>query len=683
MPNEETVWLMHRPRIFPPLLSSAAILFGAAQASAQGVTPLDVVTVTGTRTPEVAGDVAAPLSVVPYDELRRRQPQNLHDILRFLPGVEVEGLPRSSVLEPQIRGLSGNRVVLRTDGVRQNFVAGHKGRLFLDPEFLRQADVLRGPGTLLYGSGALGGVLNLRTIEAADLLAPGRRFTAAGFGGFQTANDQWRLGSIAAFREGALDGVFGVVGRSGHNFRDGAGRNIPFSAADNVQGLAKIGWTVGDGFRLGFSSLAFGENALIPFAANTTATTNISKRRQRQWQTALNAEIAPPGQDWLDLAATLYYAQFRVDERRVDSPARPLAETDLDTVGLDVANTTRFSLFGADRNALTIGFDGFRDLQRGALNGAPRAGFPDAEQTVVGVFAQHQLTLGRLTLTGGLRYDRYDQEATGQRSRSDDRLSPKLSAAVQVTDWLAPYVAYAEAFRAPSLTEIYATGVHFPVRLFPLPPIFNVFVPNPDLRPETAKNKEAGVNLRFRNVFEERDSLRGRISLFQTDYDDFIELRVTATTTEARNVRSARIRGVEAEFGYDGPAWFATLTASALRGDDRTGNRPLALIPAHKAGLIIGRRFAELGLVAGGRFLAVATQDRKPDTTRETSGYGLLDLFLSWEPLDGPLAGLRLDLGVDNLFDQPYRRLAWDSGPTPAPFYDVGRNIKIALRAQF
>jgi hemoglobin/transferrin/lactoferrin receptor protein len=348
---------------------------------------------------------------------------------------------------------------------------------------------------------------------------------------------------------------------------------------------------------------------------------------------------------------------------------------------------TDVTLGGLRRHTLTYGIDAFHDHQEGTRNGRPRPGFPKAEQTIIGLYAQNQIAFGPLTVPLGFRfdhYDHYDQSAEGQRSRSESRLSPKASVAWQVTDWLASYVAYTEAFRAPTLTERFMSGVHFPLGRGR----FNFFVPNPDLKPEVARNTEAGVNLRFRDVLAPRDSLRARLSVFQADFDDFIETIITNPPrahgrTEARNVTRARIRGVEFEAGYDSGRWFASFGASLLRGDNFTENRPLNLIPAHKAALTVGHRFLEHGIILGGRVLAVATQDRKPFSPYPTSGYGLVDLFASWEPAEGPLVGWRLDLAVDNLLDHAHRRLSWDSGAVPADFYDVGRNIKIALRAQF
>jgi hemoglobin/transferrin/lactoferrin receptor protein len=673
--------------MFRTLVLASTALAGAAlaQTGPQGVTALDAVTATATRTPEVAGDVAAPVSVVPREEIERRQPQNLNDLLRDMPGVEADGLPRNSVMQPQIRGLGDDRVVVRLDGVRQNFSSGHRGRLFLDPLLLRQVDVLRGPGSLLYGSGALGGVIALRTVDAADLLRPGETMTGIVSGGFQSNNNLWYGSLTSAFRAGPLDGLASVIGRTSGNYSDGRGQGIPYSAADTVSGLAKLGWTVGGGLRLGLSALGFGENTTIPTAANTTSTTNIAKRRLRQQQLALTGSYAPEGSDWIDAQFTGYATNVGIRERRVVPNDGRYDETDYTTYGLDLQNTTRFALGALGRHTLTYGIDLFRDEQEGRRNKALRPEFPKADQTIIGLFAQDQIAFGPLTLTLGLRYDRYEQDAAGQPGRSDSRLSPKAALAWQVTDWLSPYVAYTEAFRAPGLSELYATGVHFALG----PTVFNFFVPNPALRPEIAKNKEAGINLRFRDVLAPRDSLRARLSAFQTDFDDFIELVVTQPpfpangTTQARNVSRARIRGIEFEAGYDSGTWFATLGASALEGRNLTQGGPLSLVPAHKASLTLGYRFLETGLVVGGRVLAVATQKDKPQPSYPTSGYGLVDLFASWEPTEGPLLGWRLDVGVDNLLDHAYRRLSWDSGATPSQYYDVGRNVKVALRTQF
>jgi len=243
-----------------------------------------------------------------------------------------------------------------------------------------------------------------------------------------------------------------------------------------------------------------------------------------------------------------------------------------------------------------------------------------------------------------------------------------------VTPWLQPYVGYAEAFRAPSLTELYVGGQHFPG---------NRFVPNPNLRPETSQNVEIGANLRFSDVLRPGDRLRMRVTAFRSEIDDFIEQIVLRTTTVARNIGSARIQGIEAEAQYDAGTWWLGLGAAALEGDNLETDQPLASIPAHRLNLTGGYRFLESGVTVGGRWTLAAEQDRAPNlpgVAQETSGYGLVDLFASWTPPAAP--NLRLGLAVDNLLDQPYRPVSWNSDPPP-PFYAVGRNIRANLRIAF
>ncbi|MCS6921884.1 MAG: TonB-dependent hemoglobin/transferrin/lactoferrin family receptor [Elioraea sp.] len=670
------------------LLCSVVLLPGLAAAqSAPRETPLDAIQTEATRTPQAAGDVAAPVTVLRREDLLRRQPANINDLLSDIPGAEADGLPRNTVMQPQIRGLGDERVIVRLDGVRQNFNSGHRGRLFLDPELLREATVLRGPASMLYGSGALGGVFSLRTIEADDVIRPGHATGAILGFGYDTNGSRFRLSALGAARAGGFDVVGGIVRRTGQGLTDAAGTTIPFTDQRTLSGLLRTGWEAAPGLRLSLSALQFREDGLMPVAANTITTTNIADRDLTQTQFAFDVRYAPPGNPWLDMRATLYRNLVEIEERRVVPADNRRDGTKLETIGLDIQNTARFTVLGAERNALTFGLEVYRDEQIGSRNGAPRPQYPNAEQTVLGVFVQNELTLGAVTVTGGLRFDRFDQSAQGQPGRDFSRLSPRISLAWQVTPWLQPYVSYAEAYRSPALTELYNAGVHFPIQIFP--PLFNVFVPNPNLRPETARNAEIGANLRFRDVLTEGDSLRIRVSAFNNNLSDFIETVVMATTTEQRNVTRARIRGVEAEAFYDSGAWFAGLGASALQGDNRVTGEPLSLIPAHKLSLSLGRRFEETGLVLGGRVLLAAEQDRKPrdpatnQPARPTGGYATLDLFLSWQPPEGALDGWRLDIGATNVLGARYRRLSWDAGSTPAPFYEVGRNIRFAVRRQF
>jgi hemoglobin/transferrin/lactoferrin receptor protein len=654
-------------------LAALAALPAAAQTPPQAATPLDAVTTTATRTRAVAGDVAVPITVVPREEIERRDARSVLDLIRDIPGVESSGVPRTTALQPVIRGLGEERIVLRIDGARNNFNAGHRGRTFVDPELLRQVEVLRGPGSTLYGSGAIGGVVALRTIEVDDILQPGAVFGGQAGIGWQSQGSGPRGSLALGARVGEFDVLGAVSGFSNNNFTDGRGTTIPYTGDNATTLLGKFGWNPGH-HRFQVSALRFRDDHQLPISANTASTTGISDRDTVQESLSFRWAYANPDMPLLEPSVVLYRNRVEIEEQRLTG-TRARDRTELTTHGVDAQNTARFSLGAFGRHALTFGTEYYRDEQEGSSNGLARAQFPTAQQSVLGLFVQDEITLGSITITPGLRLDRFDQESPdGRNDRQVDRLSPRISLAWQAMPWLQPYVSYAEGFRSPSLTELYVGGQHFPG---------NRFVPNPDLRPETSRNKEVGLNLRFADVLREGDRLRMRLSAFRNDLDDFIEQTVLPTTTVSRNIGRARIQGVEFEAQYDAGTWFAGLGAAALEGDNRENGQPLASIPAHRVTLNAGYRFLETGVTVGGRITATAEQDRAPDTpgvAQQTSGYGLLDLYASWTPVFAP--NLRLGVAIDNVFDHAYRRANWNSDPAP-PFYETGRNIRGSLRISF
>jgi hemoglobin/transferrin/lactoferrin receptor protein len=659
----------------PPAETPATPPAAMPGAPPSAATRLDAVTTFGTRTPTVAGDSAAPVTVIGREEILERGVLSPIGLLRDVPGVEISGIPRTTAMQPLIRGLGDERIVFRIDGARNNFNAGHRGRAFIDPELLRQVEVLRGPGSVLYGSGAMGGAISLRTLEPADLLPLDSPHPVGGFMrvGFQSLGSGWLGSGGAAVRIDEWSALAAVSGMNHGQFRDPYDTIIPYSADSAVTLLGRLQWRPG-GHLFDLSAMRYENDHAIPIAANTATVTSPTDRTTLQEVLSARWSWSDPSLPLLAPQLVLYRNRVNLEEQRLTG-TRALDSTDLVTTGLDLQNTSRFALFGWDAHVLTIGTEIYRDEQTGRSDGVPRPQFPSASQSVTGLFAQDEITIGAFSLVAAVRWDGFRQETDdGTNDDSFDHVSPKVSLAYHVTDWLQPYVSYAQAFRAPSLTELYVGGQHFPG---------NAFVPNPNLKPETATNWEAGFNLRFRDVLREGDRLRARVTFFNNEIDDYIEQIVLARTTISRNVGRARIQGAEAEVQYDAGTWFAGLSATALRGDNLTDDEPLASMPAARLALNGGYRFLEDGLTIGARWLLVAAQDRNPNISgvaQETSGYGLLDLYASWVPTFAP--NLRIDVGLDNAFDHAYRRSTWNSNPPP-PYYEVGRNIRGTLRLSF
>lgn len=657
-----------------------ALALGAAQATAPvfsaqadepqagSVTALDAISVTATRTEKSALEAPASISVVGREAIERAQPQALDDLLKGVPGVQMTGGPRNSAEQPTIRGFSDERVVVRTDGVRKNFQSGHRGRTFLEPSLLKQVDVLRGPSSMLYGSGALGGVINMETIDAADLLAPGQTVGAETSAGYQTNNDM-RRGSLTVFGAPAegVDLLVNAVRSSSGNYLDGSGNDIPFSGDSVRSGLAKAELSR-EGHELGLSLQTYRNAHEIPTAANTNGTV-IADRTTREDSGSLRYGFEGAA-GLIDLDAVGYVNDTEIRELVQATGRHDM--TELDTIGLDVANTSRLMLSDAVDLALTVGFEIYEDSQSGQRDDAPRAQYPNAEQLTQGYFAQADFTLWEdLTLTPGLRFDTYDQQATGQADAGDDQLSKKFAASWRVNDALMLFGSYSEAFRAPSLTELYVSGIHF---------VRNRFVPNPNLRPESARNKELGAALSFDEVLLDGDALRIKGAAFSNDVDDLIESTVTGgafgTTTNA-NVPEARITGAELEAAYESSRYFAGLAATRLRGDDLTDDEPLADIPEDLVSVNGGLRWPQLGLVTGWRASLYLGQDRVPAAAEPIAGRKVIhDLFVSYEPNDPDLDGLRVDFAVDNVFDKDFQRFG-------SALREAGRNVKAAARFRF
>ncbi|MEO0500699.1 MAG: TonB-dependent receptor plug domain-containing protein [Pseudomonadota bacterium] len=156
-----------------------------------------LITVYATRDASSAFDYPGQVTVIERGVIQDFDPSSLSEIFDAIPGAQFDSGPRRTGDAPTIRGLSGGGVLIFLDGARQSFLSGHDGRFFVDPELVKSVEVVRGPTSALYGSGALGGVIATRTITAEDVLDPGEHFSVRFDSGFQSVNDEFRVGGTA------------------------------------------------------------------------------------------------------------------------------------------------------------------------------------------------------------------------------------------------------------------------------------------------------------------------------------------------------------------------------------------------------------------------------------------------------------------------------------------------------
>ncbi len=634
---------------------------------------LDGITIKATKTPRDPFDVAESVSVVDEERIESEQASDIGDILEDLPNVEIGGGPRAAGQRVTIRGLSDDRVLFLMDGARQNFSRGHNARVFLEPDLLKQVEVLRGPASALWGSGAVGGIVSLTTKDAADMLAPGERFGARIKGGYQDVNNQWLAsGAVYGLAGDNFDYLLNVAYRDADDVKLGDGTTLQNSAFESTAGLAKGTWAPAPFHTLSGSIQTYNADSEVPSNPQAAATpTNVVNRDTEQNNYTLRYRYENPDNPRLRPSAVLYRNTTNVDEKRLSDGRHD--ETRFTTTGFDVRNSMIFNGAVYARQTLTYGMDYYRDATKARRNGAPRTSFPDGKSTVLGVYVQNEIAIGeRWTLTPGLRWDRYQSKSDAGVARDIDEneLSVKLGAGARVTDWLSLHAAYNEAFRAPSVSELYVSGIHFG---------FNQFVPNPDLKPEKARNKEVSVRLRKTNLFTRGDRTRFRATYFQNNVDDFIDTVVTGGffgTTTNLNVRDAELTGYELELAYNASRWYAGLSYSQTRGDNKNTGEPLSNIPADEWDIRLGLRSPAKHLSLGWHTRIVDDQNRVPTGGTTTKGYTVHDLNLTWVPTRGELKGLRVDFGIDNVTDKDYRRHL-------STLKEPGRNVKMSVSYRF
>lgn len=672
------------------LFISASIL-AITVASAEEIA-LDTITVTATRVEQKAIDQLAGVSVVDKTEIERFNPDSISDVLRQIPGVWTQENANDPAQSINIRGLQDfGRVAVLVDGARQNYaVSGHNanGQFYLDPELISTVDVTRGPVSSIYGSGAIGGVVLFNTRGVNDLLTKDEKVGVQqklvlgtnGYGFLSSTSAGVRINSAAD--------VYGqFLTRKSYNYKDGGGASINDTGNEVISGLFKLNIRPADGHEISATALrqknefsnsgSSNQGARFGDVLNTGTYT-------------LGYRFRSPETPLLDLNMKAYVSDTHMSQRYLaDSPngtyrilgAVPGVSRiiyDQKTTGFDIFNTSRFQT-GALSHTLTYGVDGVWDKVDtfDTAAGYGSAFTPGGKRTLFGAYAQDEVRYADwLRIVAGVRYDHYELSSATV-SADGGRVSPKFTIGVTPIAGLELYATYAEAYRAPTITETLIQGNH------PFP-AFRI-LPNPDLRPEVAHNLEAGVNLKYNDVLRPGDSFRAKATVFRNEIDNYIGFENASTSTlvafipglpnsvcallppaqqrrlcalmpdqQYQNIAKVRLTGAELEAAYDWGWGFTSVAGTITQGKDRQTNYGIASVPPNRISGTLGFRFLDNRLTVGGRLTGVFAKSRSDlpptDVALATAGYSLVDLFASYNFNDW----VRADVSVQNLFDKRY-----------------------------
>lgn len=673
-----------------------------------GVTLLDKVLVLS-RTGETAMESLASASHVDQEQIDRRMATSINDVFLGVPGIMVQSDAKRTASSVNIRGLQDfGRVQVIVDGARQDFSrSGHgtSSTFWIDPELIQSADVIRGPVANTYGSGAIGGVVFFDTKDAEDFLKPDETWALSSTVRYETNGSGWTTSATGAYRFTPDFDVLGnIVYRDYGNYKDGDGNRVNGTAFDVLSGMLKstIRPTENSELKLGW----VGANDDWNEISGGVPTSDLAMR-QNTFTARYN--ITDENKSWLDLHVNASYNKTDLDRtylttlagRQYDPvtglpttiPAGSRTTYDLDTLSFDIWNTSRFET-GSFRHELTYGGDWVSDdMTTLDPSGGQDTYTPSGKRRVSGAYIQDKMSWEWLEVIAGLRYDSYKLDSEAAES-SGDRLSPRITIGVSPFENagagdLQFYGTYAEGYRSPSITETLMSGMHPSGVTFP-------FLPNPNLKPETGKTWELGVNYKANGVIEAGDALRMKAAYFNNNIDDYIQGNdeifagdpgcpyipglqpgsYTYSCYQYQNFANAKIDGFEFESVYDAAWGFAGLSGSVINGHtvDYNGVRKdLTTVPSSQITAQLGLRFLEDRLTVGGE----VQYNGKPKGNAFAKDYTLVNAFASYKPNDN----LKLDFRIDNIFDEKYANPL--NATATSTVYEPGVTVKLAATMRF
>lgn len=652
----------------PPSLLALAITSafpGAAFATT------DTLTVTATGNPRSAFEAPMMVSVIDTADPENQTAASAADLLHSVPGITLSGTGRTNGQDVNLRGYDRRGVLVLVDGVRQGTDTGHLNSTFLDPALIKRVEIVRGPSALLYGSGALGGVIAYTTVDASDLLMEGQRYGFRVFGTGGTGDHSLGMGASAFGRTDNLDGLLSWSSRDRGDLRQGDGSTAPNDESINNM-LAKGTWKIDEAQALSGSLRYYNNAAQEPKNPQDLAANSVSNpmtdRSTIQRDMQLTYKLAPQGNDWLNAESKVYWSEARINAQNIDNTSEYREQI---TTGGKVENRTRLLTDSFASHLLTYGGEYYRQEQK---PGGVTTGFPEAKIDFSSGWLQDEITLRNLpvTLLGGTRYDNYRGSSDGYADVDADKWSSRAGMTISPTDWLMLFGSYAQAFRAPTMGEMYNDSKHFSIGRF----YTNYWVPNPDLRPETNETQEYGIGLRFDNLMLADDALEFKASYFDTNAKDYISTTVdfAARTTMSYNVPNAKIWGWDVMTKYTADLFSLDMAYNRTRGKNMDTGEYISSINPDTVTSKLNIPLAHSGFSVGwiGTFADRSTHVSSQYTKQP--GYAVNDFYISYQGQQA-LKGMTTTLVLGNAFDKAY----W----SPQGIPQDGRNGKIFVSYQW
>ncbi len=677
----------------------AAVLWSQI-ASAEALMHTSLQTITVTANSAVREGVQED-SVYTEDYTPAQQAGHLSDFLNVVPGVTVGGT--SAVNQRvRIRGLDDTNLKVTIDGARQEgALFYHMGDITIDPDLLKQADVSVGNNSVTQGNDALGGAIAFKTVDAADLLKSGQKIGAKVHVGYASNNDELLTSGTVFAAPTANTDLLAYYGKRDANAgEDGEGREIQTKNSESENILLKAGAYIADDHHVGASFSRTENKGRFPLRPDFPASPGVDSwnpiipQQVKRDTYALDYTYNPVNK-LIDVDANVYQTKTKIlrDSDYIKNPGFEF-DAQVKTTGGKIQNTSVIDS-GMGIHKLIAGVEHYKkesdynSVERGTTK--PVSGTDEAKST--SVYLEDQWQIDKLTLTPGVRYDRYESPEYVSAGKTYNNVVGALAASYEIAPRTQVFASYTQLFNGPDLSQA----------------IFNsngqdTFV-NSNLKAEEGDNVEVGITTTLRGLTMADDTLQLSGKYFVTTIENYIEFvragkdRVGLDCATGQlggkcqgtinKDEDYKIKGVELSADYKIDNFSMGLSYARARSSGQETGYNISSVSGSSSDsgdkYMVNLAYEPTDTTElGWRSTYVASLTPKAATVQpEKPNYNVHDIFMSYTPKQ--VAGLKATLGVYNIFDETYashasRNNALDDDYTD---FEMGRNIKTSLTYQF
>ena len=673
----------------------AAVLWSQAvsAAPAEDIPSTTLQTITVTANSSVRDKVQTD-SVYIDDYTPAAQASHLSDFLDVVPGVSVGGT--SSVNQRiRVRGLDDTNLKVTIDGARQEgALFYHMGDVTIDPDLLKQAEVAVGNNSVTLGNDAIGGAVAFETVDAADLLKPGQKIGAKLHAGYGSNNDELLTSATVYGAPTENVDLLAYYGkRDAKAGEDGKGRDIQTKDSKGENILLKAGAYIADDHHVGASFSRTENKGLFPLRPDFPASPGPDS-----WNPIIPQEVKRdtyvldytynPSNRLINVDSNVYQSETQILR---NSDGKPGFEFDaqVKTTGAKVQNTSDIAT-NVGTHKLIAGVEHYQKESEMSRDFAKAS---RDEATNTSVYLEDQWQMGKLTLTPGVRYDRYESPEFVSAGKTYDNVVGALAASYEIAPRTQVFASYTQLFNGPDLSQA----------------IFNAdgkdtFV-NSNLKAEEGDNAEVGITTTLRDLTTSNDALQLSAKYFETNIENYIEFVRAGGSRVGLNCATGelggscqgvinkdedyKIKGVElaADYKADNFSMGLSYARARSKGEETGYNISSVSGSSSESGdkYMVNLGYAptettELGWRS--TYVASVMPNTAGDDVKKPN-YDVHDIYMSYTPTQ--VEGLKATLGVYNLFDETYashasRNNALDDNYTD---FEMGRNIKTSLTYQF